>query len=127
MTAPMDSDMSIELDKVTKIYKSGGGPLSSASESVIALNQVDLSIHDGEIFGLVGESGSGKTTLGRLILRLEKPDNGKIKVDGTPIGTLKGSALKRFRQRAQMIFQDPYQSLNPYLSVMDTVAVQPDR
>jgi len=122
MTAPMESVMAIELDNITKIYQSGGGRLSSSSQSVIALNQVDLRIQKGEIFGLVGESGSGKTTLGRHILRLEEPDEGLIKIDGTPISTLKGRALKQFRRRAQMIFQDPYQSLNPYLSVMDTVA-----
>ncbi len=122
MTAPMEPVMSIELDNVSKIYQSGGGLLGSSSERVIALNQVDLSIQKGEIFGIVGESGSGKTTLGRLILRLEEPEEGVIRIDGTPIDTMKGRTLKQFRQRAQMIFQDPYQSLNPYLSVMDTVA-----
>ncbi len=122
MMVPNESNMAIELDKVTKIYQSGGGPFNSTAERVVALNHVDLGIQKGEIFGLVGESGSGKTTLGRLILRLENPDRGAIKVDGIPIGTLKGGALKQFRRRAQMIFQDPYQSLNPYLSVKDTVA-----
>ena len=73
MTAPMESVMAIELDNVTKIYQSGGGPLSSSYERVVALNRVDLAIRSGDIFGLVGESGSGKTTLGRLILRLEEP------------------------------------------------------
>ncbi|MEJ2157063.1 MAG: ABC transporter ATP-binding protein [Desulfobacteraceae bacterium] len=118
----MESVMAIELDSVTKTYPSGGGSLNSSNEPVVALNHVDLTIRNGEIFGLVGESGSGKTTLGRLILRLEEPDSGSIMVDGTPIVTLKGRALKHFRKRAQMIFQDPYQSLNPYLSVMHTVA-----
>lgn len=114
--------MAIELNNVTKTYATGGGPLSSPNGRVVALNRVNLAIRSGEIFGLVGESGSGKTTLGRLIVRLEEPDTGIIRVDGIPIGTLKGRALKQFRHRTQMIFQDPYQSLNPYLSVLDTVA-----
>lgn len=122
MTVPMESAMAIELDNVTKTYQSGGGPLSSSDERVVALNRVNLAIRRGDIFGLVGESGSGKTTLGRLILRLEEPDTGIIRVDGAPIGALRGRAMKQFRRRAQMIFQDPYQSLNPYLSVMHTVA-----
>ncbi len=112
----------IELHQVTKTYSSGTALWGSPNLKVTALNQVDLAVRSGEIFGMVGESGSGKTTAGRLIVRLENPDSGVVKVLGESIGRLKSHALKQFRSRVQMIFQDPYQSLNPYLSVMDTVA-----
>jgi oligopeptide/dipeptide ABC transporter ATP-binding protein len=113
---------SIDLNHITKTYPFGGAFSDASNQKVIALNDVNLSIGSGEIYGLVGESGSGKTTIGRLITRLEKPDNGIIKVEGEPIAKLRGRSLKTFRRRVQMIFQDPYQSLNPYLSVIDTVA-----
>lgn len=122
MTVTSKNPIAIDLNKVTKSYNSGGGPLSASIQKVVALNEVNLSIERGEIFGLVGESGSGKTTMGRLIARLEKPDAGVIKVEGESISRLRGGALKTFRSRVQMIFQDPYQSLNPYFSIIDTVA-----
>jgi peptide/nickel transport system ATP-binding protein len=118
----MPDQIAIELNQVTKIYQSGGSLLTGPSHLVTALNSVDLSIYHGEIFGLVGESGSGKTTAGRLIVRLEKPDQGTIRVLGQPVDKLRARELKHFRHRVQMIFQDPYQSLNPYVSVKDTVA-----
>jgi peptide/nickel transport system ATP-binding protein len=70
----------------------------------------------------VGESGSGKTTAGRLIVRLERPNSGRIRLNGTDITHLRGRALKQFRRKVQMVFQDPYQSLNPQLSVAESVA-----
>jgi peptide/nickel transport system ATP-binding protein len=117
----MPDQIVIELNRVTKTYQSGGSLLTGPSHLVTALKSVDLSIYQGEIFGLVGESGSGKTTAGRLMVRLEKPDQGTIRVLGQPVDTLRVKALKHFRHRVQMIFQDPYQSLNPYMSVKDTV------
>jgi oligopeptide/dipeptide ABC transporter ATP-binding protein len=112
----------IELHQVTKTYSSGRGLWGSQAEKVTALDRVDITVRRGEIFGMVGESGSGKTTAGRMMVRLEAPDSGTVKILGEPIGHLKSRALKQFRSAVQMIFQDPYQSLNPYLSVMDTVA-----
>lgn len=122
MTVHDKNAIAINLDHVTKSYRSGGALLNTSSQKVIALDEVSLTIGNGEIFGLVGESGSGKTTIGRLIARLEKPDSGEIDVEGISIARLRGKSLKTFRERVQMIFQDPYQSLNPYLSVIDTVA-----
>jgi oligopeptide/dipeptide ABC transporter ATP-binding protein len=77
---------------------------------------------EGEILGLVGESGSGKTTTGRLLVRLEEPDSGEIYVNGHKISNLKGKELKRFYRNVQMIFQDPYESINPRFTVFETVA-----
>lgn len=119
---PNSRQTAVEFQQVTKTYSQGRAFSSSRALKVTALNQVNLTVAKGEIFGLVGESGSGKTTTGRLMVRLEKPDSGIIKIFGRPIGHLNGRALKTFRSKVQMIFQDPYQSLNPYLSVLDTVA-----
>lgn len=82
-----------------------------------AVDGVSLTVNRGECVGLVGESGCGKSTLGRAILRLEKIKSGEVLVDGTNVAPLRGAALKAYRRRAQMIFQDPYGSLNPRISI----------
>jgi len=112
----------LELDRIVKRYRTKGFFFGAHGQDVIALNEVFIKILRGEIFGLVGESGSGKTTAGRLIVRLEQPDQGKIYLDGRDITGLKGKASKDYSRRVQMIFQDPYQSLNPLLSVFDTIS-----
>ncbi|MCE4603631.1 MAG: ABC transporter ATP-binding protein [Aeropyrum sp.] len=89
---------------------------------VKAVDDVTLGIPRGKTLGLVGESGSGKTTLGRVILRLEEPTSGRIVFDGQDVTRLKGRALKEFRRRAQIIFQDPYGSLNPRKTVYSLIA-----
>jgi peptide/nickel transport system ATP-binding protein len=89
---------------------------------VTALDSISLEVAEGEILGLVGESGSGKTTCGRLIVKLEEPQEGKIYLDGKAITGLKGRALQEYRRKVQMIFQDPYQSLNPQLSILESVS-----
>lgn len=86
-----------------------------------AVDDVSFDMDQGEILGLVGESGSGKSTIARLITRLEEPDSGEIWVDAQRISDLKGQDLKRFYRRVQMIFQDPYESINPRFRVYDTV------
>ena len=112
----------IELARVSKFYRSKSSFFKEQKEAIIALDQISLKIFEGEIFGLVGESGSGKTTAGRLIVKLEEPNEGKIYLGENEIAGLKGTPLKDFRLKVQMTFQDPYQSLNPQLSIYDAVA-----
>lgn len=111
----------VELIGVSKVYDPKQSFFSKGQERVVALNHVSLSIEKGEIFGLVGQSGSGKTTTGRLLVKLEEPTSGKLKLNGNSINNLSGKTLRRYRSKVQMIFQDPYQSLNPHLSTSETV------
>jgi peptide/nickel transport system ATP-binding protein len=112
----------IELENVTKIYRTRASLFRRPGKDLVALNRISLKIAKGEIFGLVGESGSGKTTAGRLVVRLEEPASGKIYMEDVETTRLKGKALKGFRRQVQMIFQDPYQSLNPQISIFDAVS-----
>jgi oligopeptide/dipeptide ABC transporter ATP-binding protein len=112
----------LRLENVSRVYLGRGTLRRRARAAVKALNRISLEMMSGEILGLVGESGSGKTTCGRLIVRLESPQEGRIYLDGEEITALKGSALREYRRKVQMIFQDPYQSLNPQLSIMESVA-----
>lgn len=88
---------------------------------IIALHRVNLSIKEGEFFGLVGESGSGKSTLAKCVLRLIEPDSGEINVSGLNWLALRGRELRSLRRKVQLIFQDPFTSLNPLFKVMDIV------
>jgi len=93
-----------------------------ATTAVRAVRDVSLALERGEHVAVVGESGSGKTTLGRATLRLVPAAAGRVLFDGADIGALAGAELLRFRRRAQIVFQDPYSSLSPYMRVMDLVA-----
>ncbi len=88
---------------------------------VKAVDGVTIAVPRGKTLGLVGESGSGKTTLARLVLRLEEPTSGKIYFDGMDVLRLRGGELRRFRRRAQIVFQDPYGSLNPRMTVYELI------
>lgn len=94
----------------------------SKGSQVKAVDHVSLQIERGEILGLVGESGSGKSTLGRALLRLVNPTSGKVRFEGKDITHLNANQLKPLRRHMQMIFQDPYASLNPRMTVFDTLA-----
>jgi len=112
----------IKLAGVGKRYRSKASLFGKRGKTIVALEDLSLEVAGGEIVGLVGESGSGKSTTGRLIVKLETPDCGRIYLNGENTLQLKGRKLRHFRRTVQMIFQDPYQSLNPQLSVFDTVA-----
>ncbi|MBP5182183.1 MAG: dipeptide ABC transporter ATP-binding protein [Lentisphaeria bacterium] len=110
----------LEVKDLKKYYPAGGG-LFSPKKFVKAVDGVSFTLEAGETLGLVGESGCGKSTLARVLLRLEEPQSGSILLDGTELTALKGEALRKKRGDFQMIFQDPYASLNPRLSVYSTL------
>lgn len=106
----------IEMRDLKVHYRSGGG-LFSASKIVKAVDGVSLDIKKGETLGLVGESGCGKSTLGKAILRLTEPTAGSVFYNGKDLASLSKSAMRDERKHLQMIFQDPYASLNPRMTV----------
>jgi oligopeptide transport system ATP-binding protein len=120
----------VEVRELTKIYSSGasvfapqavGGPPAGSKGEIRAVDGVSLQIHAGETLGLVGESGSGKSTLGRLILRLIEPTLGSIFFDGQDLLHASASTMRRLRRDMQIIFQDPFGSLNPRMRVREIV------
>lgn len=116
--------MSNKLLKVTGIRKSFDIPsgVFGRKKTLKAVNDVSFEIMEGQTFSLVGESGCGKSTTGRLVSRLLTPSDGEIWIDGEEISQKKESQLKKMRQKVQMIFQDPYASLNPRMKVRDIIA-----
>jgi len=108
----------IDIQKLEKKYTLGGGFLQNRPRIVRAVDGIDLQILEGETLGLVGESGCGKSTLAKLLMRLEEPDGGSVIYKDQNIFGLSPDDLKAYRRRVQMIFQDPYSSLNPRQSAI---------
>lgn len=107
------SDLLVDIQKLDKKYVLTSGMLNSTKRVVHAVDDVNLQILRGETLGLVGESGCGKSTLAKLITRLEKPSSGFISFKGENINSYDKESLKAYRRNVQLIFQDPYSSLNP--------------
>src|ERR1700688_4074621 len=108
--------------KVLKVhFPVSAGPFVRARNFVRAVDGVSFTIAPSETVGLVGESGCGKTTLGRAVIRLVEPTAGQIVFQGEDLAQLKGSALRERRRKFQMIFQDPYSSLNPRMTIQNII------
>jgi peptide/nickel transport system ATP-binding protein len=103
----------LEVRNLSKHFTIGGGLFGPEGKVVRAVNDVSFTVPRGTSLGLVGESGCGKSTVARAVLRLIEPDAGSVVFDGTDVRTAKGAALRRLRRRMQIVFQDPYSSLNP--------------
>ncbi len=114
--------MSLDIRNVSKIFPGQRQGMFGRGEGFRALDDVSLSVRKGSSFGLVGESGSGKTTLTRCILRLDTLTAGQIFYDGTDMASLSPTEMRRLRAKLQIVFQDPYASLDPRMTVHDIVA-----
>ncbi len=112
----------LKVEHLQTWYPLRKGVFSRVYGHVKAVDNVSLEVYEGETLGLVGESGCGKTTLGRSILRLVEPTGGKVWFDGIEVTALKGQALRDFRKQAQIVFQDPYSSLNPRITIGEAIA-----
>lgn len=113
----------LEIRELEKHFvKKVGGVLSSRKETVRAVDGVSIEIHRGEILGLVGESGCGKSTLSRTLMQLVPPTSGAIILNGENYSKLSSSEIRKRRLDFQMVFQDPYASLNPRMTVFSTLA-----
>src|SRR5688572_21330879 len=121
-TPPEDSDNLLEVRKLRMYFPVRHGLFSRVTGYVKAVDGVSFNIRSGETLGLVGESGCGKSTVGRCILRLHEPTNGEVVFAGRNIIGLPDREMQGLRREMQIIFQDPYASLNPRLSILSIVS-----
>ncbi len=115
------SENLLEVKNLRKYFPIRGGIFSRVVANVKAVEDVSFTVKRGEVVGLVGESGSGKTTVGRSILRLIEPTSGEVNFDGVDVTKLSKGQMREYRKRMQIIFQDPFASLNPRMSVGDII------
>jgi ABC-type glutathione transport system ATPase component len=111
----------LSIRDLVKVYQTDDGMFGKAKRELSAVNRVSLDIQAGETLGLVGESGCGKTTLGRMVLRLIEPTSGSILFNGQDVVAASSSELRRLRRDMQIIFQDPFASLNPRMRVEEII------
>ena len=112
----------LKVENIKKVFKVSGGIFKKDYTSVYAVKGAHFEVEEGKTYGIVGESGSGKTTLARIILRLEKADDGKITFLGKDFLSLKGKELREARKNMQVVFQDPASSLDPKMTIGETIS-----
>jgi len=117
----MSKEVILKAENLVKHYPIKAGVLRRTVGHVKAVDGVSFELYRGETLGIVGESGCGKSTLGRLLMRLEEPTAGSLTFDGTDVYSQRGRAMRRLRRDIQIVFQDPYTSLNPRKTVGDIV------
>jgi len=117
----MSGEVILHAEDLVKYYPIRAGVFRRTVGHVKALDGVSFDLHKGETLGIVGESGCGKSTLGRMLMRLEEPTAGKLTFDGVDMYAQEGAAMRRLRRDIQIVFQDPYTSLNPRMTVGDIV------
>lgn len=117
MTAGIADTPLLDVSHLSKSFPARKRFLKRDGNDIRAVNDVSFAIQRGETLGVVGESGCGKTTMGRSVLRLIEPTSGSVVFDGIDVATLRGSALRKMRRRMQVVFQDPFSSLNPRMTV----------
>ena len=117
----MPGDVILQAEGLVKHYPIKAGVFRRTVGYVKAVDGVSFDLYKGETLGIVGESGCGKSTLGRMLMRLEEPTAGKLTFDGVDVYSQRGAAMRRLRRDIQIVFQDPYTSLNPRMTVGDIV------
>jgi len=122
MSIDAAGEVILDVRNLVKHFHVRGGFLGGTQSVIKAVDNVSFTIRRGETLGLVGESGCGKTTTGRCVLQLERPTSGQVLFEGEDLVGLSGAALRRVRRRIQVIFQDPYSSLNPRMTVGQIIA-----
>lgn len=116
-----DNNVLLSVDDLVKHFPIMRGVLQRQVGAVRAVDGISFDIHRGETLGLVGESGCGKSTTGRAVLQLHRPTSGSVRFEGTDLTQIKGEELRLMRRKMQMIFQDPYASLNPRMTVGEII------
>jgi peptide/nickel transport system ATP-binding protein len=115
----------LQVEHLTKYFPIHGGLLNRTVATVQAVDDVSFSVRKGETLGIVGESGCGKSTTARLLMRLVEPDSGSVVFDGDMVGAPRGISVNEMRRQMQMVFQDSYSSLNPRMTMVESIAYAP--